>query len=60
MVHGKRVRRGSPEKEERNAAMVRMRRAGHRYREIGEAFAVSLQRAQKVVRREMERERADG
>lgn len=47
-------------KTERNEAMVRMRRMGACYRVIGEAFGVTRQLAQKVVRREMERERNEG
>ena len=44
-------RPGSPQKYERNQAMVEMRKAGATYRTIGTHFGVSHKTAHKVVRR---------
>ena len=45
-------KRGVPEKEARNRAVLLMRQGGARYREIAEAFGISRQRAHRIVRQQ--------
>lgn len=50
-------KRGSPEKQRRNALILDMRRRGATFREIGEAFHLSAPRAFRICKR-MQREAA--
>lgn len=51
-------KRGSEEKERRNREMLRERQLEERpsYRELGERFGVSTERARKIVKREKQRQ----